>query len=84
MCFGHSKEPSHHDRSFEYPQHMVWLRNKNYHNNFQLHTLIWRPDFTLLSGYLINFKPLSIRNPIMGTLANIEDPDEMQHNAALH
>ena len=29
-------------RSFEYPQHMFWLRNKN--DNFQLHTLIWRPS----------------------------------------
>ena len=28
MCFGCSKEPSHWDGSFEYPQHMVWLRNK--------------------------------------------------------
>ena len=41
MCFGCSKELSHQDGSFEYPQHMFWLRNKK--NNFQLHTLIWRP-----------------------------------------
>ena len=34
MCFGYSKEPSHRDGSFEYPQHMFWLRNKK--NNFQL------------------------------------------------
>ena len=27
MCFGCSKEPSHWDGSFEYPQHMFWLRN---------------------------------------------------------
>ena len=39
MYFGCSKEPSHLDGSFEYPQHMFWLRNKN--NNFQLRTLIW-------------------------------------------
>ena len=39
--FGSSKEPTHRDGSLEYPQHMFWLRNKN--NNFQLHTLIWRP-----------------------------------------
>ena len=38
MCFGCSKEPSHWDGSFEYPQHMFWLRNKK--NNFQLRTLI--------------------------------------------
>ena len=28
MCFGCSKEPSHRDCSFEYPQHMFWLSNK--------------------------------------------------------
>ena len=28
MCFGCSKEPSHWDGSFEYLQHMFWLRNK--------------------------------------------------------
>ena len=28
MCFVCSKEPSHGDVSFEYPQHMFWLRNK--------------------------------------------------------
>ena len=27
MCFGCLKEPSHQDGSFEYPQHMFWLRN---------------------------------------------------------
>ena len=42
LCFGCSKEPSHRDGSFEYPQHMFWLKNKN--NNFQLRTLIWRHE----------------------------------------
>ena len=28
ICFGCSKEPSHRDGSFEYPQHMFWLRTK--------------------------------------------------------
>ena len=28
ICFGCSKERSHRDGSFEYPQHMFWLRNK--------------------------------------------------------
>ena len=37
MCFGCSKEPSHWDGSFEYPQRMFWLRNKKI--NFLLHTL---------------------------------------------
>ena len=28
MCFGCSKEPSQRDGSFDYPQHMLWMRNK--------------------------------------------------------
>ena len=43
MCFGCSKELSHQDGSFEYPQHTFWLRNKK-NNNFQLRTLIWGHD----------------------------------------
>ena len=31
-CFGCSKEPSHWDGSFEYPQHMFWFRNKKKSN----------------------------------------------------
>ena len=42
MCFGCPKEPSHWDGSFEYPQHMFWMRNKEI--SFQ---------YTLLSGCLI-------------------------------
>ena len=42
MCFGCSKELSHRDGSFEYPQDMFWFRNKK--NNFQLRTLTWGPD----------------------------------------
>ena len=42
MCFGCSKELSHRDGYFEYPQHMIWLGNKKivYSN-------------TLLSGALV-------------------------------
>ena len=40
MCFWCSKEPSHWDVSFEYPQHMFWTRNKE--NSFSIRTLIWR------------------------------------------
>ena len=39
MCFGSLKEPSHQDGTFEYPQHMFWLRNKKK----MLRTLIWGP-----------------------------------------
>ena len=41
MRFVCSKEPSQPDGSFEYPQHMFWLRNKK--NYFLLRTLIWGP-----------------------------------------
>ena len=37
ICFGCSKGPSHWDGSFEYPQHMFWLRNKKI--IFLVHTL---------------------------------------------
>ena len=36
-----SKEPSHRDGSFEYPQRMFWLRNRK--NIFLVRTTIWRP-----------------------------------------
>ena len=43
ICCGCSKEPSHWDDSFEYPQNMFWLRNKK--NNFQIqYTLICKPE----------------------------------------
>ena len=51
MCFGCSKQPSQWDSSFEYPQQMFWLRNKN---------IIF--SYTLLSGGLIltHISPVSI------------------------
>ena len=52
MCFGCSKEPSHRDGSFEYPQHRFWLRNKK--NNFQLRTLIWGPGTSWCPIYFSN------------------------------
>ena len=39
MCFGCSKEPSHRDDSFEYPQHMFWLRKNK--NNFHSYAVPW-------------------------------------------
>ena len=41
--FGCSKEPSYFDGSFEYPQHMVWLRDKK--SMFLLCTLNKRPVY---------------------------------------
>ena len=41
MRVGCSKEPSHQDSFFEYPQQMFWMRNKD--NSFPISTLIWRP-----------------------------------------
>ena len=35
------------------------------------------------TGY-VSLSSLYTRNPLMGTLANSEDPDEMQQNAAFH
>ena len=55
ICFGCSKELSHWDASFEYPQHMSWLRSKK--NNFQLRTHIWRPRYSLKC--LIKMLPVS-------------------------
>ena len=53
MCFGCTKEPSHRDGSFEYPQYMFLLRNKK--DNFQISALILGPDTSLHSiDYLIN------------------------------
>ena len=33
---------------------------------------------------LCKFNPFGNVNPLTGTIANSEDPDEMQHNAAFH
>ena len=50
MCFECSQELSHRDGSFEYQQHMFWLRNKKY--NFQLRTLILGPAMLcILRGF---------------------------------
>ena len=43
MCFGCSKELSYRDGSFEYPQHMFWLRNKK-------NTHISGPELRLTTG----------------------------------
>ena len=55
MCFGCSKEPSHRDSTFDYPQLMFWLRNKK------------KFSYTLLSGGLIYYI-LLIRKLIFDSL----------------
>ena len=56
MSFGCSKEPSHRDGSFEYPQYMFWLVNKR--NTFQLRIFIWGlakiRDGEIVSSYHIS------------------------------
>ena len=54
MCFGCSKEPSHRDGSFEYPQYMFWLGNKKI--SFQLHKLFWGPERLLEMYFNQNIK----------------------------
>ena len=63
ICFGCPKEPSHRDGSFEYPQHMFWLRNKKY--NFLLHTLIWGPVRPFLMDFPIHFDTITMGLPIV-------------------
>ena len=50
ICFGSSKEPSHRDGSFEHPQYMFWLRNKQ--NNFQIRTFIWSTETARMITYI--------------------------------
>ena len=52
LCCGCSKEPSHRHGSFEYPQHIFWLRNKK--NNFLLHTLIWESEIVHVNKYFLH------------------------------
>ena len=54
MCFVCSKEPSHEDGSFEYPQHMFWMRSKE--NSFTIHTLIRRPFIVLKKRLILGLR----------------------------
>ena len=51
MCFGCSKETPYRGGSFEYPQHMFWLRNKE--NIFPIRTLIWRPVECVILTWIV-------------------------------
>ena len=54
--FGCSKEPSHLGGSFEYPQHMFWMRHKK---SFSIRTLIWRPDNNNNNNNKMSFRNLN-------------------------
>ena len=68
LCFWCSKELSHWDSSFEYPQHMFWLRNMNY--DFQLHPYLK----AFVAGG--NFCCLLI------SFSNSLDPDQVRQNVS--
>ena len=58
MFFLCSKEQSYRDSSFEYAQHMLWLRIKK--NNFQLCTLIWGSVFCHNCSHITGFIPAKL------------------------
>ena len=70
MCFGCSKELSHRDGSFEYPQHMFLLRNKK--NYFQLRTHIWGPEYPARDLLSFALYLLQLVCPKMGTLIGLD------------
>ena len=58
MCFRCSKEPSHGDGSFEYPQHIFCLRYKNYFYNVILSEVLFQKWFIVTSYSLLTFDML--------------------------
>ena len=65
MCFGCSKEP-YRDGSFEYPQHMFWMRTKE--NSFPIRTLICSPemkDAAFTIGVAVMFPIMDMANKII-------------------
>ena len=64
MCFGCSKELSHRYGSFEYIQHMFWLRNKK--NNVLLCTLIWGSALraNMVTDHLDSIASIQIKDSI--------------------
>ena len=63
MCFLCSKEPSHSDGSFEYPQQMFWMRNEKKQSHFIIYFLykVWKSGpITVranISGHYLDFSP---------------------------
>ena len=50
ICCGFSKEPSQWDGSFDYPQHMLWMKNKKKKESL-LHTLIYNPVLNMINAW---------------------------------
>ena len=76
ICFGCSKEPSHWDGSFEYPQHIFWLRNKKI--IFLLRTLNQSTESTVSnSHHTISFSCSTLRSVLLQWLQyrTIENSD---------
>ena len=59
---GCSKEPSHREGSFEYPQHMFRLKIKK--NNFQLRILIWGTGLLILKGLHFCYDKMDLQRKI--------------------
>ena len=74
ICFGCSKEPSHRDGSFEYPQHMFWLRNKKI--IFLVRTLSYASSLTInqdlrKSGEFVIFTDLKMWTKLNGLISSL-------------
>ena len=65
MYFGCSKERSHRDVFFEYPQHMFWMHDKA--NSLSISTLIWRP-VNRLQSLLLSMKMYIVVTDVLMTL----------------
>ena len=58
ICFGCLKEPSHWDGSFEYPQHMFWLRNKKIIFSLRTLNLAWYILLKIIEGPMLSIVTL--------------------------
>ena len=84
MCFGCSKQPSHWDGSFEYPQHMFWLRNKFFFS--VSHFYLCACDIVYFFGRKMAAKQKHIqrvKQRILEKLKSLDD-QEQAHYAVLH
>ena len=81
MCFECSKEPSHRDSSFEYPQHMFWMRNKD--NSFPIHTLIWRPDCFIACFVFFYFQAFKTLRSFIEKLEKVSENPDLQEELGM-